>query len=79
MLYTGKYEGDTTQIVLGYLQDAVEEVLDYIRYPQYPPTPEKLERLETLRQGVKEAHFQLELICNCLNAKRNACVYCQNK
>lgn len=66
MLYTGIYEGDSTQIVLDYLQDAVEEALDYIRYPQYPPTPEKLERLEALRLGVKEAHFRLELICGCL-------------
>lgn len=66
MLYTGKYEGDTTQIVLDYLQDAVEEALDYIRYPGHPPTPERLEQLEALRQGVKEAHFRLELICECL-------------
>lgn len=67
MLYTGKYEGDATQIVLGYLHDAVEEALDYIRYPEHPPTPEKLQRLEALRQGVKEAHFRLELICSCLD------------
>ena len=67
MLYTGKYEGDATQIVLGYLRDAVEEALDYIRYPDHPPTPEELQRLELLRQGVKEAHFQLELICSCLD------------
>ena len=67
MLYTGKYEGNATKIVLDYLKDAVEEALDYIRHPEHPPTPEELQRLETLRQGVKEAHFQLELISSCLN------------
>ena len=66
MLYTGKYEGDATQIVLHDLRDAVNEALDYIRYPDHPPTPEQLQQLEALRQGVKEAHFQLELICSCL-------------